>query len=49
MLTIASNETLLPRALYAGVVAVEEGAASYFWNIAEYEGRWDLIEDSLRN
>ncbi|MDP1540223.1 MAG: hypothetical protein Q8L72_06175 [Moraxellaceae bacterium] len=30
-------------------IAVEEGAAAYFWNIAEYEGRWDLIEDALRN
>lgn len=30
-------------------VAVAEGAALYFWNITEYEGRWDLIEDALRN
>lgn len=30
-------------------VAVKKGAASYFWNVAEYEGRWDLIKDALRN
>lgn len=30
-------------------VAVEEGAASYFWNVEEYEERWDLIENALRN
>ena len=28
-------------------VAVEAGAAPYFWNIANYEGRWDLIERLL--
>lgn len=30
-------------------VAVEEGAAPYFWSIAKYEDRWDLIENELRN
>ncbi|GED22312.1 hypothetical protein HHA01_12890 [Halomonas halmophila] len=30
-------------------VAVEEGAAPYFWNVARYEGRWDLIDDALRD
>lgn len=28
-------------------VAVAEGAAPYFWNIAQYEERWDLIDDAL--
>ncbi len=28
-------------------VAVQEGAAPYFWNISQYEGRWDLIDDAL--
>lgn len=28
-------------------VAVAEGAAPYFWNIAQYEGCWDLIDALL--